>query len=196
VAEQACRPTSAARAGSPGSAAYDEKNIRRRVYDALNVLMAMDIISKDKKEIRWQGLPSTPEDRGKQLRAERAKLRARLMQQHGYLRARARAARRHPCHCFYLQALTALETQCAEGPERRHATQVPCVSAHELWHALLQELAKQQTAYRNLIMRHASTPAGQLAAASAAGAAAPMPLPLPFILIQVRAGWRPGCMPS
>jgi len=89
VAEQACRPTSAARAGSPGSAAYDEKNIRRRVYDALNVLMAMDIISKDKKEIRWQGLPSTPEDRGKQLRAERAKLRARLMQQHGYLRARA-----------------------------------------------------------------------------------------------------------
>ena len=26
---------------------YDEKNIRRRVYDALNVLMAMDIISKE-----------------------------------------------------------------------------------------------------------------------------------------------------
>ncbi|GMH91814.1 hypothetical protein TrVE_jg14397 [Triparma verrucosa] len=37
---------------------YDEKNIRRRVYDALNVLMAMDIISKEKKEIRWKGLPS------------------------------------------------------------------------------------------------------------------------------------------
>ncbi|RQM28015.1 hypothetical protein B5M09_009823 [Aphanomyces astaci] len=37
---------------------YDEKNIRRRVYDALNVLMAMDIISKEKKEIRWRGLPS------------------------------------------------------------------------------------------------------------------------------------------
>lgn len=36
---------------------YDEKNIRRRVYDALNVLMAMDIISKDKKEIQWKGLP-------------------------------------------------------------------------------------------------------------------------------------------
>jgi transcription factor Dp-1 len=28
------------------------------VYDALNVLMAMDIISKEKKEIRWKGLPS------------------------------------------------------------------------------------------------------------------------------------------
>ena len=29
---------------------YDEKNIRRRVYDALNVLMAMDIITKEKKK--------------------------------------------------------------------------------------------------------------------------------------------------
>ena len=38
---------------------YDEKNIRRRVYDALNVLMAMEIISKDKKEIQWRGLPKT-----------------------------------------------------------------------------------------------------------------------------------------
>ena len=38
--------------------AYDEKNIRRRVYDALNVLMAMDIISKEKKEITWKGLPN------------------------------------------------------------------------------------------------------------------------------------------
>ena len=37
---------------------YDEKNIRRRVYDALNVLMAMDIITKEKKEITWKGLPT------------------------------------------------------------------------------------------------------------------------------------------
>ena len=35
----------------------DHKNIRRRVYDALNVLMAIDIICKEKKEIRWLGLP-------------------------------------------------------------------------------------------------------------------------------------------
>lgn len=40
------------------SSNYDQKNIRRRVYDALNVLMAMNIISKDKKEIRWIGLPT------------------------------------------------------------------------------------------------------------------------------------------
>ncbi|KAJ3168397.1 hypothetical protein HDU87_001161 [Geranomyces variabilis] len=37
---------------------YDHKNIRRRVYDALNVLMAMGIIAKAKKEIRWIGLPT------------------------------------------------------------------------------------------------------------------------------------------
>ena len=37
---------------------YDEKNIRRRVYDALNVLMAMDIIGKENKDIFWRGLPS------------------------------------------------------------------------------------------------------------------------------------------
>lgn len=41
---------------------YDEKNIRRRVYDALNVLMAMDIISKEKKDIFWRGLPSNSKE--------------------------------------------------------------------------------------------------------------------------------------
>ncbi|KAG2457282.1 TFDP1 factor, partial [Polypterus senegalus] len=44
---------------SPNDAhVYDQKNIRRRVYDALNVLMAMNIISKEKKEIKWIGLPT------------------------------------------------------------------------------------------------------------------------------------------
>lgn len=36
---------------------HDQKNVRRRVYDALNVLMAMGIISKEKKLIKWIGLP-------------------------------------------------------------------------------------------------------------------------------------------
>ena len=40
---------------SSGSTSCDEKNIRRRAYDALNVLTAMEIISKDKKHIRWNG---------------------------------------------------------------------------------------------------------------------------------------------
>ncbi|KAI9478591.1 MAG: E2F/DP family winged-helix DNA-binding domain-containing protein [Benjaminiella poitrasii] len=36
---------------------YDQKNIRRRVYDALNVLTATSIITKDKKVIKWLGMP-------------------------------------------------------------------------------------------------------------------------------------------
>eukprot|EP01135_Chromosphaera_perkinsii_P011626 Nk52_evm9s2462 gene=Nk52_evmTU9s2462 len=42
---------------TPSEGHYDQKNIRRRVYDALNVLMAMGIISKQRKEITWIGLP-------------------------------------------------------------------------------------------------------------------------------------------
>jgi len=46
---------------------YDQKNIRRRVYDALNVLMAMNIISKEKKEIKWIGLPTNSAQECQQL---------------------------------------------------------------------------------------------------------------------------------
>lgn len=35
---------------------YNEKNVRRRVYDALNVLMAMGMIEKQKKDILWKGV--------------------------------------------------------------------------------------------------------------------------------------------
>ncbi|KAG2213401.1 hypothetical protein INT47_009074 [Mucor saturninus] len=40
----------------------DQKNIRRRVYDALNVLMALDIITKDRKEIKWLGINNSEQD--------------------------------------------------------------------------------------------------------------------------------------
>jgi hypothetical protein len=53
---------------------FDEKNIRRRVYDALNVLMAMDIISKEKKEIRWKGLPSNSQHDIELLERDRRRL--------------------------------------------------------------------------------------------------------------------------
>lgn len=36
---------------------FDEKNLRRRVYDALNVLTALEIITKKKKLIFWNGFP-------------------------------------------------------------------------------------------------------------------------------------------
>lgn len=51
-----------ARQAEGEGAAFDEKNIRRRIYDALNVLMAMDIISKEKKQIRWKGIRLAPEN--------------------------------------------------------------------------------------------------------------------------------------
>ncbi|KAL9268681.1 Transcription factor-like protein, partial [Drosera capensis] len=57
---------------------FDEKNIWRRVYDALNVLMAMDIMSKDKKEIQWRGLPRL-------VRAEQTELRNRIEKRAAYL---------------------------------------------------------------------------------------------------------------
>lgn len=52
---------------------FDQKNIRRRVYDALNVLMAMNIISKEKKEIKWIGLPTNAAQECTDLETEREK---------------------------------------------------------------------------------------------------------------------------
>ncbi|CAK9182619.1 unnamed protein product, partial [Ilex paraguariensis] len=70
---------------SPDQQQYDEKNIRRRVYDALNVLMAMDIISKDKKEIQWKGLPRTSVNDVEELKSERLGLRNRIEKKAAYL---------------------------------------------------------------------------------------------------------------
>lgn len=57
---------------------YDQKNIRRRVYDALNVLMAMNIISKEKKEIRWLGLPTNSVQECRNLIKEKKQLSERI----------------------------------------------------------------------------------------------------------------------
>ena len=65
--------------------AYDEKNIRRRVYDALNVLMAMNIITKQKKEIMWKGLPATGDGDVAHLRAEKARARAQIEKKNAHL---------------------------------------------------------------------------------------------------------------
>ncbi|CAI9099614.1 OLC1v1036464C2 [Oldenlandia corymbosa var. corymbosa] len=70
---------------TPDQQQYDEKNIRRRVYDALNVLMAMDIISKDKKEIQWKGLPRTSLNDIEELKNERLGLRSRIDKKAAYL---------------------------------------------------------------------------------------------------------------
>jgi len=65
---------------------FDHKNIRRRVYDALNVLMAIDIIRKDKKEIRWLGLPNETADDLRTLEAEKAALQQRIAEKSRSLR--------------------------------------------------------------------------------------------------------------
>ena len=65
---------------------YDEKNIRRRVYDALNVLMAMDIITKEKKQISWKGLPSNVDHDLESLRRERKYLEETITKKRAYLR--------------------------------------------------------------------------------------------------------------
>ncbi|KAI3879491.1 hypothetical protein MKX03_014111 [Papaver bracteatum] len=63
---------------------FEEKNIRRRVYDALNVLMAMDIISKDEnKEIIWRGFPGAGS--GEDFKAQRLGLRNRIANKAAHL---------------------------------------------------------------------------------------------------------------
>jgi len=56
----------------------EDKNVRRRVYDALNVLMAMNIISKDKKEITWIGLPKNSDHEIIQKQLEKKELEERI----------------------------------------------------------------------------------------------------------------------
>lgn len=57
---------------------YDMKNIRRRVYDALNVLLAMNIITKSKKDIRWIGLPASASQEISRLEEEKSRREASI----------------------------------------------------------------------------------------------------------------------
>lgn len=86
VADELVAELTDPRCQSPSDPQYDQKNIRRRVYDALNVLMAMNIISKEKKEIRWLGLPTnslqeaTSMESDKVERLERIKAKTKQLQ--------------------------------------------------------------------------------------------------------------------
>ncbi|CAO2204364.1 unnamed protein product [Urochloa humidicola] len=57
---------------------FDEKNIRRRVYDAFNVLIALRVIAKDKKEIKWMGLSNFRYEKIKKLEEARKELMSRI----------------------------------------------------------------------------------------------------------------------
>lgn len=73
-------------AGLNGSGSYDQKNIRRRVYDALNVLMAMNIISKEKKEIKWIGLPTSSAQECEEIELQNQQTRKRIEEKQQQLR--------------------------------------------------------------------------------------------------------------
>jgi transcription factor Dp-1 len=62
---------------SSGSAG-GSSNIRRRVYDALNVLRAIGIISKQKKTISWEGFPHHSAQALEELKAQRLKAKDRI----------------------------------------------------------------------------------------------------------------------
>ncbi|CAJ0942170.1 unnamed protein product, partial [Mesorhabditis belari] len=67
---------------APQFQTFDMKNIRRRVYDALNVLMAVNIIEKQNKEIRWNGLPTTAAQEMKILENEKTKKEEKLKEKY------------------------------------------------------------------------------------------------------------------
>lgn len=51
---------------------FDEKNVRRRVYDALNVLVSVDVLARDEhKNISWRGIPDKKHEELHKLTAER-----------------------------------------------------------------------------------------------------------------------------
>jgi hypothetical protein len=56
------------------------------VYDALNVLMAMDIISKEKKEIRWRGLPSNTGNDIEVLQREKTQRMSNMLKKNQHLK--------------------------------------------------------------------------------------------------------------
>ena len=78
VADELVNELTDPRCTSPTDQQYDQKNIRRRVYDALNVLMAMNIISKEKKEIRWLGLPTNSIQEANGLEMDKSKRMERI----------------------------------------------------------------------------------------------------------------------
>jgi len=93
VAEFAASPEIAAQLMSGGDGdgkegkrpAGGEAGIRRRVYDALNVLMAMDIITKEKKSILWKGLPTNSEQEFCRLERDLEQRRERTEQKRRHL---------------------------------------------------------------------------------------------------------------
>lgn len=81
VADELVRDMASDAAAGLGEGVHDEKNVRRRVYDALNVLEAVGIIAKNKRDIEWIGWPAALQRNNSEkerLEAERARIASRL----------------------------------------------------------------------------------------------------------------------
>ncbi|KAL4351425.1 hypothetical protein GQ457_06G026060 [Hibiscus cannabinus] len=87
VADEIIEEFATAQTNAAGSLdEFHEKNVRRRVYDALNVLMAMDIITREKKEIRWKGLSPTQTKDLEELKAMHVQLMTNVSRKAAYLK--------------------------------------------------------------------------------------------------------------
>ena len=156
-----------------GKSTFDEKNIRRRVYDALNVLMAMDIITKEKKEIMWRGLPLP----GGAALASAAARRGTMTAETGVAAmanggsgatGSAAAAALNTTHP---PSASASPLSFAARLARLRAERDQLRAAVDRGSAFADELSRQATAFVNLIARNADAPAPLLRAAAAKAAA-------------------------
>ena len=81
VADELVKDLAADAAAGLSDGNHDEKNVRRRVYDALNVLEALGIIAKSKRDIEWIGWPAALQRNHcekERLEAERGRIVARV----------------------------------------------------------------------------------------------------------------------
>jgi hypothetical protein len=109
------------------SGKFDEKNIRRRVYDALNVLMAMDIITKDKKAITWKGLPSSAHQDVDMLEREREFRTAEVERKRETLRE---LLVQQVCFRNLVDHNQRRETECGKEPEHKIPLPFIVVNTH------------------------------------------------------------------
>ncbi|XP_042676545.1 transcription factor Dp-2 isoform X2 [Centrocercus urophasianus] len=134
--------------------AYDQKNIRRRVYDALNVLMAMNIISKEKKEIRWIGLPTNSAQECQNLEIEKQKRIERIKEKRAQLQELLlQQCAASVCHSHFVKVLLKLQALVKIGTTP--SPELPSLTT-EKKHILGYEIYSclRQIAFKNLVQRN------------------------------------------
>lgn len=169
--------------------------------------MAMDIIAKHKKEILWRGLPHNQTTALERAKGDKQKIANHINKQRAYIQVGKQACRLQATvawrqwHPQSMSTHLSADVFCWDG-SRQRAGKWQCLAAHHCRPAVkaislaypacvLQELQKQQAAYRGLLQRNREQPLHLMQASQ--NAAKPTALPLPFVLIQV---WPPRCQRS